>query len=50
MPHLISHKTLQAAPLFGTTETLNSVPGSSDKHVQLLIAGNFEIAWNLDKF
>ena len=44
MSNLISNKTLQAAPLIGTTETLNSVPGSSDKHVQLLIAGNFEIA------
>ena len=40
---------LQATPLISTTEPLNSVPGSSDRHAQLLAAGNFEIIWNLDK-
>ena len=40
---------LQAAPLIGTTEPSNSVPGSSDRHGQLLTAGNFKIIWNLDK-
>ena len=40
----------QTAPLVGTTETLNSVPESSCKHAQLLIAGNFETIWNFNKF
>ena len=34
---------LQTAPLIGMTESSNSVPGSSDRHVQLLTVGNFEI-------
>ena len=34
---------------YGTMEPLNSVPGSSDKHAQLLTAGNFEIISNLEK-
>ena len=33
----------------GTTEPSISVPGSSDRHAQLLAEGNFEIIWNLDK-
>ena len=41
--HLFSHMALQAAPLIGTMEPLNSVPGSSDRHAQLLTACNFEI-------
>ena len=40
---------LQASPLIGTMESSNSVPGSSDRHVQVLTAGNFEITWNLNK-
>ena len=39
----------QAAPLIGSTEPSNSVPGNSDKHVQLLTADKFEIIWKLDK-
>ena len=31
-------------------ETLNSVPGSSDKHAQFLTADNSKIIWNLNKF
>ena len=34
---------LQTAPLIGMTESSNSVPGSSDRHAQLLTVGNFEI-------
>ena len=34
---------------YGTTEPANSVPASSDRHAQLLTAGNFEIICNLDK-
>ena len=48
--HLVSQIALQTIPLIGTTETLNSVLGSSHKHAQLLTVGNFEITWNLDKF
>ena len=44
------YMALQTALLIVTKETLNSVPESSDKHAQLLTAGNFEIIWNLDKF
>ena len=40
---------LQATPFISTTEPLNSVPGSSDRHAQPLTAGNFEKIWNLDK-
>ena len=40
---------LQAALLNGTTEHPNYVPGSSDRHAQLLKAGNFEIIWNLNE-
>ena len=43
--HLISHMTLQAAPLIGTTEPQNFFPGRSDTHAQLLTAGNFEKTW-----
>ena len=39
----------QATPLIGTTEPSNSVPGNSNKHVQLLTADKFEIIWKLDK-
>ena len=38
-----------AAPMIGPTEPLNSVPGSSDSHAQLLTADSFEIIWNFDK-
>ena len=41
--HLVSLMALQAAPLIGATEPLNSVPGSSDGHAQLLTVGDFEI-------
>ena len=42
--HLISDMAFQAAPLIGTTEPSNSVPGSSDKYAaQLLAADNFNI-------
>ena len=56
--HLTSHMALQAAPLIGTTtvprnlsvscdygamEPSNSVPGSADRHAQLLTAGKFKI-------
>ena len=47
--HLVSHIALQAASLNGSTESSNSVPGSSDRHVLLLTEGNFEIIWNLNK-
>ena len=40
--------TLQAAPLIGMTKLLNSVTGSSDRHAQLLAAGNFEITLKLE--
>ena len=41
--HLVSHMSLQAVPLIGTTERSNSAPESSDRHAQLLTVGNFEI-------
>ena len=41
--HLVSQMALQTIPLIGTTETLNSVLGSSNKHAQLLTVGNFDI-------
>ena len=41
--HLVSQIALQAAPLIGTMESPNSVPGSSDRRAQFLIAGNFKI-------
>ena len=41
--HLVSQMALQTIPLIGTTETLNSVLGSSNEHAQLLTVGNFEI-------
>ena len=41
--------TLQAAPLIGTTEPSNSVPGRSDSDVQVLTVENFEIIWNLNE-
>ena len=41
--HLVSQIALQAAPLIGTMEPPNSVPGSSDRRAQFLIAGNFKI-------
>ena len=40
---------LQTAPMIGTTEPSNSIPGSSDRHALLLAAGNFEIIWNVNK-
>ena len=47
--HLVSHMALQATLLIDTTEPSNSVPRNSDRHAQLLTAGNLEIIWNLDK-
>ena len=41
--HLVLHMVLRAAPLIGTTEPSDSVPGSSDRHALLLTAGNLEI-------
>ena len=41
--NLLLHMILQAAPVIGTTEPLNSVPGSSDRHAQLLTVLNVEI-------
>ena len=41
--HLVSLMALQAAPSIGMTEPLNSVPESSNRHVQLLTLGNFKI-------
>ena len=38
-----SHSALQASPLIGATDSLNSVPGSFDRHAQLLTGGNLEI-------
>ena len=43
----VSHMALQAGSL--STEPSNSVPGSSDRRAQLLMVGNFEIIWNLEK-
>ena len=40
---------LQGAPLISSMEPSNSVPWSSDKHAQLLTAGNFEIISNVDQ-
>ena len=47
--HLVSCMALQATPMIGMAEPSNFVPGSSDRHAQLLKAGNFKIIWNLDK-
>ena len=44
-----SHSALQVSPLIGATDYLNSVPGSFDRHAQLLTGGNLEIIWHLDK-
>ena len=41
--YLNSHMAPQTAPLIGTMETLNSIPGSSDRHAQRLTAGDFRI-------
>ena len=41
--HLVSHMVLQAVPLIKTAEPSIFVPGSSDRHSQLLKVGNFEI-------
>ena len=40
---------LQTAPLIGTTKPSNSVPSSSDRNAQFLIASNFEKIWNMEK-
>ena len=42
-------KFLSVSCNYGTTEPSNSFPGSSDRHAQLLITGNSDIIWNLDK-
>ena len=47
--HLVSRMAFQSALLIGITEPSNSVPGSSDKHAQLLASDNFEMIWKLDK-
>ena len=47
--HVVSHMVLQAVPLIETAEPSIFVPGSSDRHAQLLKVGNFEIIWNLYK-
>ena len=47
--HLVSHVALQTAPLIGTTKPSNSVPSSSDRNAQFLIASNFEKIWNMEK-
>ena len=41
--YLFSHMVLQASSFIGTTEPSNFVPGSSDRHAQLLTVRNFEI-------
>ena len=41
--------TLQAALLIDTTKSSNSVEGNSNRHAQLLTAGNLKIIWNVDK-
>ena len=39
--HLASCTSLQPSILISMSEPSNSVPGSSDRHTQLLTAGNF---------